>query len=144
MRDPQWFAEAPEEGWYVQLPGVPESIPVAREFTRSSLKGCPNVDAIALVVTELATNAVLHSRSGQGGSVRVWLFPLGGGIAVFVYDDGPATGTTFDRGDIADYGRGLKIVEHFALRWGSAGDTPGSHLAWADMTWDVRPEVEFP
>jgi hypothetical protein len=144
MHDAQQRNESPEEGWCVQLPGVPDSIPVAREFARSVLHDCPIIDDIALVVTELATNAVLHSRSGQGGSFRLWMFPLNCGIAVFLYDDGPASGATFDRGDIEDFGRGLQIVEHLSARWGTSGDMPGSRLTWADMTWKLPENLDFP
>lgn len=142
MHHPQQLKEAPEEGWFVQLPGAPESIAVAREFTRKILHSCPNIDAIALVVSELTTNAVLHSRSGQGGTFRLWLLPINQGIAVFVYDDGPPTGATFDRGDVEDFGRGLQIVEHFATAWGSAGDTPGKHATWADMPWNTSHDTD--
>lgn len=53
------------------LPGTPASVPVARRLVREVLVGCPRSGDLMLTVTELATNAINHSASGQGGSFTV-------------------------------------------------------------------------
>ena len=73
------------------LPGTPESAGAARSMTRQLLgDGHPAAETVQLVVSELVTNAILHSKSGApGGTVTLALCPgPGGGILVQVRDDG--------------------------------------------------------
>jgi serine/threonine-protein kinase RsbW len=61
----------------------------ARRCLAGLLDGCPAADDAAVCVSELATNAVLHSRSGGPGSrftVCAALRP--GGVRVAVADEG--------------------------------------------------------
>jgi serine/threonine-protein kinase RsbW len=51
--------------WSRTFPGRPEQVGQARLFTRSVLAGRPEADSAALVVSELATNAVRHTASGE-------------------------------------------------------------------------------
>ena len=64
-----WFAQA--------FPGSPEQVGNVRRAIRFYLGSCPASDDVTLVVSELATNAILHSRSGHGGTfvVRAELHP---------------------------------------------------------------------
>jgi anti-sigma regulatory factor (Ser/Thr protein kinase) len=49
----------------------------------------PCVDAAVLLCSELVTNAVLHSDSGQpGGTVTVVVLSLAGAVGVEVIDNG--------------------------------------------------------
>jgi anti-sigma regulatory factor (Ser/Thr protein kinase) len=82
------------------VPGQPRYVGRAREFVSIALgSGHPCADALTVIVSELVTNAVVHSRSGRdGGTVTVRLRPspgpgdgLGGQrdrVRVEVTDDG--------------------------------------------------------
>ena len=63
--------------WYAgTFPGSPEQIGLARRADKSYLGSCPASDDVALVVSELATNAAVHSESRNGTfTLRVELHP---------------------------------------------------------------------
>uniref|UniRef100_UPI003F4969FC ATP-binding protein n=1 Tax=Streptosporangium sp. CA-256172 TaxID=3240076 RepID=UPI003F4969FC len=96
--------------------GEAAHVSAARTWTLACLPpGYARVDDVALVVTELATNAVLHSASRQTGAtftVRVEQLRCGG-IEVTVTDAG-APLVPARRPDADEYGRGLAIVRELA------------------------------
>lgn len=115
----------------------PEPIAVrrARDFARDALGdglgpvvGADVVERVLLVVSELATNAVLHARtdfvvrlSGDGETVRV-----------AVFDGSPGRPERGSMDPAAVTGRGLGIVESLASDWGiEAAD--GGKWVWADL-----------
>ena len=66
---------APLIGWSRRFPATPEQAGEARRFLAAILDGRPADDAI-LCLSELVTNATIHSRSAQPGgclTVRVQL-----------------------------------------------------------------------
>ncbi|MDQ2875453.1 MAG: helix-turn-helix domain-containing protein [Actinomycetota bacterium] len=70
--------------------GRPDQVREARAFLRGILGGCPVADAALLVCSELAANAVQHSRSARTGgafTIRAQLWP-GAWAWVEVQDDG--------------------------------------------------------
>jgi two-component sensor histidine kinase len=91
-------------------------------------------DAI-LCVSELATNAVLHSNSGQpGGSFTVRAVVRDGGrLRIEVTDQGGPWAPHPDHA--AGHGRGLLIVSRLAADWGIAGDGLTSRTAWFELAW---------
>jgi anti-sigma regulatory factor (Ser/Thr protein kinase) len=77
---------------------------------------------VALVVTELVTNAVLHARSAPILTVAVGP----SAIRVEVFDDGPGTPRLRPLGDEpVTSGRGLALVDMVAESWGVAPSGPG-------------------
>jgi len=119
------------------LPGTPESACAARQMTRQLLgDGHPATETVQLVVSELVTNAIVHSKSGApGGTVTVALCPGPGGVLVQVRDDGGpseprlvgvAAGGT---GDGAEHGYGLLLVDALAYRWGTIS-SPDGRITW--------------
>lgn len=96
------------------LPGVPESAAAARQVTRQLLgDGHPAADTAMLLVSELVTNSVMHSRSRRpGGTVTVAVCAGSRSVLIQVRDDGgsdeprlPATQVTADSaGRPASYG----------------------------------------
>ena len=112
------------------FPGRPDQVSRARhEVTRYLGNGHPAAEAAALVVSELAANAVLHSRSRHGVfTVRAETSP--GFLRVEVAD----AGGSWEPDDGGDGGRGLVIVAALAAGWGVDGDVNG-RTAWATITW---------
>jgi anti-sigma regulatory factor (Ser/Thr protein kinase) len=98
----------------------------------------PVADALVLLASELAANAVLHSRSGLPGgtfTVRATVYP-GDYAWVEVIDEG---GPWADGEHDDEHGRGLAVVSALAGEgnWGIEGDT-ASRVAWFRLNW-ARP-----
>ncbi len=118
----------------------------ARRWART-VTGLPREDAdvLELLLSELVTNALEHSASGQGGHVTVTLACLdSNAIRLAVMDAGPRRGapTTVPHVNEADpgleYGRGLALVERLSRRWGFLG-VPGAPLTvWAVISRNAQ------
>jgi anti-sigma regulatory factor (Ser/Thr protein kinase) len=97
--------------------------------------GHPAADAVQLVVSELVTNAIVHSKSGApGGTVTIALCPGASGLLVQVRDDGGASeprlaGAAADPRKSAEQGYGLVLVDALAERWGSIS-SPDGRITW--------------
>jgi two-component sensor histidine kinase len=85
-----------------------------------------------LLVSELVTNAVQHSKSGEpGGSVTVALCPGPAGLLIQVRDDGGQSEprVTGLSADAAEHGYGLRLVDALAERWGTIS-SPDGRITW--------------
>lgn len=106
------------------LPGEPGSVAEARRLLRRFLADHHRADDAELILSELATNAVRHSRSRAAGAVfevRVQLKP--GLLRIEVVDQGAPTrsapaGEPDESFGPRESGRGLLIVEALADDWG--------------------------
>src|SRR5215467_5661359 len=79
----------------------------ARRFVAGALDGCTGVSDALLCVSELATNAVLHSRSGRpGGRFTVRATRQAGSVRVEVTDEGGPWGHERDGDGQGGRGRG--------------------------------------
>jgi len=122
--------------WSRLFPGRPEQVAQARLFTLSVLAGRPEARTAELVVSELSTNAVLHSASGgPGGGFVVSILARADGVMVGVDDLGsatePATRAADDSGP-QESGMGLVLVAALAKEWGSARTATGWRV-WAEL-----------
>lgn len=112
------------------LPGTPASVPVARRLMREALPDCPRTGDLMLTVTELATNAITHSASGQGGSLVVRLRTETRWARVEITDEGPAKSVA-----PVSNGWGLEIVAGITDKAGADIEPDGCRTAWAEVTW---------
>lgn len=111
------------------IPGCERSVPRARAFVDGVLgPGHPGGETASLLVSELVTNAVLHSESRRpGGSVTVVVVDVPGGIMVEVADEGSERNVPVVREDpLAADGRGLFLVQSLADDWGYLRDGGGT------------------
>lgn len=113
----------------IALPGVPASVAAARHFVRAALPGCPGAGDLILAASELVTNAVTHSSSGQGGAIVVKVRTAPRWARIEITDDGPA-GSPSPRN-----GWGLQIVSSVTDRSGATIEPDGRRKAWAEVTW---------
>ena len=120
------------------LPPTTDSVRLARRFVRERLddSGC-DVDTAVLLASEVVTNAVLHGRS----DVRVAVRDMGDTARIEV-SDGSARSPRLNRFHVESAtGRGLRLVEQLAARWGVApagsGDGDGK-VVW----FEVGPATE--
>ncbi|MFF3612623.1 ATP-binding protein [Streptomyces sp. NPDC002580] len=94
--------------------------------------------AVALVVGELAANAVQHGRvPGRGFGLRLTLDVAAGLARIEVADAvsakrPPPDPPSPDLG--SESGRGLILVEVLAVRWGSAPRHPVGKTVWAEVS----------
>jgi serine/threonine-protein kinase RsbW len=110
----------------------PLQVAQARRFVAGVLSGFSASADIVLCVSELSSNAILHSSSRAPGGhfvVRAWISACGR-IHVEVEDRGgpwiPDTEHDEERG------RGLLIVATLATRWGITGSEAG-RIAWLEF-----------
>ncbi|MEV1249089.1 ATP-binding protein [Nonomuraea sp. NPDC050022] len=113
--------------WCRNFPGTKDQIRQARQFVASYLGGRPEADTAQLIVSELATNAVRHTRSGHpGGRFGVTIHAGSTLLILAVLDEGAPTTPHLRQAEDDDQGgRGLHLVETLAIRWGVHGDEAG-------------------
>jgi serine/threonine-protein kinase RsbW len=97
------------------------------------LDGCPSADEIILCASELAANAVQHSRSGRPGGTLTLRVEVSRGdyVRIAIDDDGgpwAAVVSSLDRG------RGLVIVAALTADWGTTTG-PVGRTVWALFDW---------
>ena len=126
-------AAAPVITWARTFPAVPAQVAEARRFLAGLLDGGPAADDAVLCLSELASNATQHSRSGQpGGQFTVRVRLDGRDLRVAVADDGGK----WDCPAAADdqHGRGLTIVAVLARAWGVRDTSDGGRAVWFEVT----------
>jgi len=120
-RAPREGAIADLDPWYrLVICALPEQVRVARAFVRQVLgSGHPGTERVTLLTSELVTNSVNHSDSRrEGGTITVTVRTAADRVRVEVRDDGGPTAPVLRcEGDLAEAGRGLRLVEAYSLRW---------------------------
>lgn len=115
------------------FPPEPSSTRKARQRVSTALAARQlqaAASTVALVVSELATNAVLHARTPfevrvdvRGDVVRVEVHDQAGQPPIRRYFSAEATS-----------GRGLRLVEELCTAWGVAADADGGgKTVWAEV-----------
>ncbi|MFG2431031.1 ATP-binding protein [Streptomyces sp. NPDC048590] len=120
------------------LPAHPESVAGARRLTRARLAEWrltgDTHDAAVLIVSELVTNAVVHTMSSR---VVCELRCDAARLRIAVQDQGHQPGgPRLTRNAEGEHGRGLLLVDSMSAAWGStdAGNHSG-RIVWAELAY---------
>lgn len=115
--------------------GVTGEVPRARKDILRVLNGCPGAPEIAVCLSEIATNAVTHSRSGvPGGHFAVTVDLIHGQLVkVTVTDDGGSWAGRMPDPDIS-YGHGLEVVRDLSAGMAIEGDD-ARRMVWFISGW---------
>jgi anti-sigma regulatory factor (Ser/Thr protein kinase) len=128
-REPSWRVAAAD----------PCQIRQVRDWIRSAAAGygCPaGLDDAALIVGELATNAVMHGPAG--GRMLAGYCRWDEGARIVICDGGgPGTPQLREAGTWTEGGRGLHVVEELSARWGSFR-LPRAQVVWCDLGQPLR------
>ena len=120
------------------FPATPAHVRDARHFLADILQGHPKADDAILCLSELASNAIVHSRSRQpGGSFTVRAQLNGQLLRVEVCDQGGLWHSPGRASADEQNGRGLLIVGQLASRWGCEGHSRYGWTVWYELGLDT-------
>jgi anti-sigma regulatory factor (Ser/Thr protein kinase) len=108
----------------------------ARRFVDEALTSWGDHDLVedgTLIVSELATNAIIHG----GSPFRVSIERTADVVRIAVEDAGPGLPVSTPAAEGALNGRGITIVEELARRWGCDGLDEGKVL-WVELASPAR------
>jgi anti-sigma regulatory factor (Ser/Thr protein kinase) len=123
--------------WRRVFPGRADQVTAARMFAASLFAGTGKEEDVAVVVAELTSNAVRHSRSGAEGGwfglevtlqdvAYIAITDQGGGCVPAIRSEQPGCEPRVN-------GRGLLMVSRLALSVGIHGSPEAGHTVWADL-----------
>ncbi len=115
----------------VDLPPEPTSATRARSLAREQLSAMctrDELDTIALLVTELVTNAILHART----PLQLTLEMRPGLVRICVEDESNEQPTLQHYEPDAVTGRGLALVDQLSSSWG-VESTPSGKVVWCEV-----------
>jgi serine/threonine-protein kinase RsbW len=123
------------------FPGQAAAVGQSRAFVAGVLGAeWPGLDDVLLLVSEIASNAIRHTASGDdGGWFDVTVSLAGHTARVEITDRGSSSEPRIPGGDDGDLGagvpcggRGLRIVDALADAWGHGGDELG-RVVWFEV-----------
>jgi anti-sigma regulatory factor (Ser/Thr protein kinase) len=117
-----------------EFSGHADQVAAARRFVVSAIRaGGPARDVSRLLVSEAATNAILHSASGDGGIFSVGYRVSDHLLRVEVHDGGGPTGPRRRVHHLESMtGRGLDLFDALSDRWGVDG-SPDGWTIWFEL-----------
>lgn len=140
----EWLRSPEPMRWRRTYSGRTDQVPAVRDFTWTLFAGTGHENVVAFIVTELASSAVRHTRSGQHGGwfglevvladlAYIGVTDLGGGGVPTVIPEPKVD-------EFSEHGRGLRTICKLAVAIGIHGSTDGGHTVWADV--DLRANVD--
>lgn len=117
---------------FERLPGDVRSVGAARRMVRRALEGwCEEelIDDVALCVSELVTNAVVHAASAP----RVLVHVRPAVVHIEITDDSESLPVPRGAGPEDISGRGMGILGTLSDRWGSYRRSSGGKTVWFDV-----------
>ncbi|ACZ86094.1 ATP-binding protein [Streptosporangium roseum] len=124
--------------WVLRLAGSPDQVVRARRLVSMTLgRDHPLHDDCVLLTSEIATNAVVHSRSGDGGVFTVTVAYSSEAVRVCVQDAGSSNAPCVCHAPAdATGGRGLPLLEALAHRWGLVREA-GANKVWFELVLEL-------
>ena len=119
---------------HLDLPPVVASVPLARHVTLDALRswGSPHdLDDAALLVSELVSNVVDHAHTEAVLTLELSL--SGNWLRISVADGSAIRPVARELNHDRPRGRGLRLVEAIADRWG-VEDHHGGKRIWFELT----------
>ena len=115
------------------------SVHTARSFTIATLRRWDAAERgqdIAIVVSELVTNALRHALPGAGDTrlrrpIQLGLLQLGPCVLCAVADPSPAVPAPRIPGSLSETGRGLHIICALSDQWGCTAPSDTGKAVWA-------------
>lgn len=123
----------------LSLPPAPDSVSAARRFVERTLAGWELQSVgwtAAQLVSELATNAVLHAAT----EFTVQLSRHGDTVRIGFADGSPVTPSVRHYRSDATTGRGLRLVDTMSSAWGVDTHEVGKTI-WFEIAIDLRGTV---
>lgn len=110
------------------FPHQPDSVPAARRFATGILGGvsADTLEAVELMVSELATNCIRHTNSG----FELTITRAGGDIRVSATDGAGGTPEMRSPKPTDPSGRGLKIIDMLSSDWGVEQSANAGKTVW--------------
>lgn len=131
--------------WRRRFAGVKQHVSDAREFVESLLADCPADQDAAWIVGELATNAILYSRTGlPGGSFEVEVARGHRWVQVCLIDqggDGHPVIPAKTADELPEGGLGLYGISMLVSRYGTYLTQDGQRVVWARLLTEPRATV---
>src|SRR5882757_4148370 len=125
---------APLLTWSRDFPATPDQASGARQFLSVILAGHPAAEDASLCLSELVTNAMLHSCSQEpGGIFTVRALLHGSRMRVEVHDQGGPWLQPEVAGTERQNGRGLLIVDQLTAAWGRTGNHQTGWTVWFEI-----------
>ncbi|MDP9862081.1 MULTISPECIES: ATP-binding protein [Streptosporangium] len=124
--------------WILRLAGSADQVVRARRLVSTTLgRDHPLHDDCVLLTSEIATNAVLHSRSGDGGAFTVTVACSPEAVRVRIQDEGsPNAPCGCHAPADATGGRGLPLLEALSHRWGLVREA-GTNMVWFELVLET-------
>jgi anti-sigma regulatory factor (Ser/Thr protein kinase) len=119
------------------VPGGSSAAHVARRSVLSVRVDLPGSirHRLALLLSELVTNAIQHGGAGPQETVLVRVARSGERVRVEVHDPGPNGGGARHRLE-PEGGYGLLLVDRLSESWGHEKSDAGGSLAWFELALD--------
>jgi serine/threonine-protein kinase RsbW len=110
------------------FPHEPQSVPAARRFATTTLSDASQetLEAVELMVSELATNCIRHTKSG----FDLTIIRNGHDIRVEATDHAGGTPTMRSPKPTDPSGRGLKIIDMLSAGWGVHSQPAEGKTVW--------------
>ena len=122
----------------MSVPSLPRSVGALRRFAVATSRDqgfTGDYDALALLVSEVATNALLHGR----GEVQLSVAQRARRLRVEVTDASDQRPVRRDASYLAEGGRGLALLDQLSASWGVDSLPVRGKVVWFEL--DDEPEV---
>jgi hypothetical protein len=125
------------------------SVGMSRDFTVATLRRwgvAERREDIAVVVSELLTNALRHASSHSGGleprwPIRLGLLQCGPCVLCAVADPSDKAPEPREPDYLAESGRGLHVVEALSDKWGYSAACNMGKVVWATFWTETGPPL---